>query len=140
YYNGAFYRDATTVQLFIICGDTVIYVNERAGDIAVHRVSIVDRELAGLSRSRIDRNWRLGKLRDVVRGLDQLNHALLRSRKQHAKGLDARVKTPLLQPRENPFGVVLVVWRADMVRIGRQPFHVSAEIFRARNRAIFLLP
>src|SRR2546429_9997534 len=50
------------------------------------------------------------------------------------------VETKLLQFRRDPFGVVFVVGRTDVVRTRGEALHVSAEILRAGNGAQFLFP
>ena len=51
-----------------------------------------------------------------------------------------RVESPFLEAGENPFGIVLVVGRADVVRPRAQPAHVLAEIGGVGDGAELRLP
>src|SRR5437660_7113281 len=70
----------------------------------------------------------------------ELNQTLLRRRIQHVEILDLRLQTKLFELRRNPFRIVFVIWRADVVRTRRKPLHIRAMIFRIRNGSEFFFP
>src|SRR6266436_2398846 len=51
-----------------------------------------------------------------------------------------RIETELLEFCGDPFGVLFVIGRADVVRARRETLQVSAEIVRAGDGAEFLFP
>ena len=67
-------------------------------------------------------------------------HAQLRGGEEHAKSFDVRVQTPGSELRQNPFGVVFVVGRADVVRICGQTAHVLAHVVGHGKGAELLFP
>ncbi len=84
---------------------------------------------------------RLLKLGDKLRtAFDKLDEAFFGRGKEDVKLFDVRIETELLKLRGNPFGVSLVGLRPNMVRVGREFLHVSAQIVGAGNGAEFLFP
>ena len=73
-------------------------------------------------------------------GLHQFEEPLFGRREEHVEGLDLRVEAPLLELGEHPFRVVLVVGRADVVRPGREPLHVGAQVAGVGDGAELRLP
>ena len=63
-----------------------------------------------------------------MRRLYKFHRALFGRGKQNVEVFDARVEAPLLELRENPLGVVLVVGRAYMVWPRRKPLHVCFQV------------
>ena len=68
-------------------------------------------------------------------GLDQFERALFRRREEHVEGFDLRVQAPLLELRQHPLGVVLVVGRADVMRPRGEALHVIVQVLGAGNGA-----
>src|SRR5689334_15312392 len=58
-----------------------------------------------------------------MRWADQLQNALFRRREKYIELLDLSVKSPRLELRKDPFGILLVIRRADVMRTGTQPLH-----------------
>src|SRR5260370_28071350 len=87
--------------------------------------------------------WQRGFLElgdELWAAFDKFDEAFFRSWKEDIELLDVRVETKLLEFSGDPFGVVFVVWRTDMVRARREAVHVSAEIVPARDGAELLFP
>jgi hypothetical protein len=72
--------------------------------------------------------------------IDQFDKAFLRGGVKDREGLDVRVEAELLELGENPFGVVPIVRRTDVVRPGAEALHVGAEVLRAGNGAKLFFP
>src|SRR5207248_1614404 len=68
------------------------------------------------------------------------HNALFRGWKKHVKLLDLRVQTKLFEFPKNPFRVLLVVRRPNMVRMRREQFHIRAHVLWIRKRAQLLFP
>ncbi len=136
-----FYGNAHAPEFFVILGDPVVDVNQRRRHLAVNRIGVVRRQLLILLvRGRIFGNRRLPQLGYESRRLDHLEHTLLRRGEKNLKRFHVHVPAPLLEFRRQPFLVVLIVGRADVVRPRRQQLHVIANIVRRNRRAEFLLP
>src|SRR5260370_28000127 len=87
--------------------------------------------------------WQRGFLElgdELWAAFDKFDEAFFRSWKEDIELLDVRVETKLLEFSGDPFGVVFVVWRTDMVRARREAVDVSAEVFPGRNGAEVLFP
>ncbi len=135
------HRDAQAVQGLVILRDAIVHIDERCGHVAVDGIGVVGRELLGLLiRGRVLRDGRLLELRDEADRLDELEDPGLRGRKKHVVLLNLRVESPGLESLQNPFGVVPVVGRADMMRAGAQPLHGVSHDLGAGDRPEFLLP
>ena len=135
-HDRALHGDPQPLEPLVVGRHAVVHVNEGGGDVAVHRVRVVGRELLGLlARRRVARQRRLLQLRHELGRRDQLHHALFGRGKQHVERLDLRVEPEALELREDPFGVGLVVRRADVVRSRREVTHVLAQRVGARDRA-----
>ncbi len=78
---------------------------------------------------------RLLKLGREMAGRHQFQEALLGRREKHIIGFELRIQPKLLEFRDGPIGVVLVVGRSDMVRARAEPLHVGAQVGRIRNGA-----
>ena len=130
------------IEDFVVFGDAVVDVDERAGDVAVGRVRVVGRELLGLLVGGwILRNKGFLKLGDVLRAaVDEFDEAFFRRGEKHGEGFDVGIEAEFLVLGQNPFGVFLVVGRADIVRAGAQTLHVGAEVGGARRGAEFFFP
>ena len=83
--------------------------------------------------------WLL-QLRYEFRRIEQLDHTLFRGWKQYVKVFNVAVQTPFFEFREDPFRIVLVIRRANMVRPGGKPLHVVAQVVLLRNVAEFAFP
>ena len=139
--DGASDRNAKPVEFVVILGPAVVHVHERRRHVAVDGVRVVARQLlALLARRRIDRHRGLFESCREFRGLHEFEQALLRGGKEHVELLDRRVPAPFLELRHDPFGVVLVVRRADMMRPRAQALHVGLEIRRLRQGPEGLVP
>ena len=140
-YDRALDRHPHSVQLLVVRRNAVVDVHERRGDVAVGGVGIVRRELLRLlGGRRIARDGWLLKLRAEPGRFEELHRPLLGRGEEHVEGLDARVEAEALELRENPFGIVVVVRRADVVGPRRETAHVLAHGIRARDGAEFRLP
>ena len=93
-----------------------------------------------LSGGRIPWHRRLLELGYKSCGGDQLDHALERCGEQHVKRLDMRVEAEASELGENPFGIVLVVRRADVVGTRGEPAHVGPQRIGRGNGAELRLP
>ena len=65
-----------------------------------------------------------------MRGRHQFHQALLGRGEEDIKVLDVRVPTPLLEQRENPFGVGAVIFRAHVVGAGGDSSACSCAYWR----------
>ena len=83
---------------------------------------------------------RLLKLGREMAGLYQFQQALLGRREKHIIRFDLRIPPPLFEFGEEPFSVVLVVWRADMVRARTEALHILPQIGWIRNGAELAFP
>ncbi len=134
--DGSLDRDAHALQLFVVFAHAVVHIDERAGDVAVFGVGVVGGQLlGGLRRRGIDSDRRLLQLGGELRGLEHLELALFRRRKEHIEGLDVRVEAEFLELGEHPLGVVLVVGRADVVGARAEALHVVAQELGVGNGA-----
>ncbi len=88
----------------------------------------------------IDGESRFLQLGGEFRRLDQFYDPHFRSRKQNVESLDVGVETPLLEFGQHPFGVVLVVRRADVMRTGGEALHVVAQVLGLGDGAEFCFP
>ena len=137
----AFHRNAQPLQFFIVVRNAVIDVDQRRGDISIRRVRVVRGKLFGLLiGSGVDREGRLVERSGKFGGLYQFHGALFRSRKQDVEVLDMRVQSPFFHLGQQPFGIVLVIRRANVMRARREPLHVLALIVGVGNRAELRLP
>src|SRR5439155_1378470 len=116
-------------------GSTGILVIVCASAVARRFASLVAPTPGVLARRRVARQRRLLQLRHELGRRDQLHHALFGRGKQNVERLDLRVEPEALELREDPFGVGLVVRRADVVRSRREVTHVLAQRVGARDRA-----
>src|SRR2546422_2170425 len=140
--DGAFDGDAYALELFVVVGNAEVDVNERSGDVAVNRVGVVGRELLGfLIRCGILGSHGFLQLCGEARAaIHQLDEAILWRGKEHVEGFYVRVPAELLEPGGDPFRIVFVVRRADMMRARREALHVSAQVLRAGNRTELFFP
>src|SRR5581483_11569647 len=67
--------------------------------------------------------------------LCKFEHTLTRGWEENVESFDVRVVAPLAELTQNPFGIVLIVWRADMVRVRGDAAHVLALLIGCRNGA-----
>ena len=140
-HDGALHRDAQPIEPLVILGEPVVHVDERRGDVAVHRVGVIGRQLLGFLPGRgIDGERGLLEAGHEPRRLHHLQHPLLRRRKEHGEGLDLRVPAGLQEPAQDPFRVLPAVGRADVMRPRREMAHRLAEAARVRNGAELRLP
>ena len=51
-----------------------------------------------------------------------------------------RIQAEFLELGQDPFGIVFIVRRADVMRMRGKPLHISAKVGRIRRSAKFLLP
>ena len=136
--DGAFYGNSQPLQFLVVLGQAVVDENQRGGHVAIDRVGVVGGQLfALLIGGGIYGDRRLLQLGGELRRLDHFEHAFFGRRKQHVEGFDVRVPAPLLELRQNPFGVLLVIRRADVMRARAQAPHVLALVVRAGNGAKF---
>ncbi len=135
-HDRALHRDSQALEPVVVGGDAVVHVDERCGDVPVHRVRVVRRELLGLlARRRISRHGRLLQLGDELGRRDELHHTLFRRGEQHVERLDLGVKPEALELGEDPLGVGLVVRRADVMGPRGKVPHVLPQGVGARDRA-----
>jgi hypothetical protein len=141
-HDRAFHRNAHPLQLLVVFRNSVIHKDQRRCNVAINRICVVGWQLlALLAGSWILRNRRLLQLRDKFRpAFDQFDGPLFRRGEQNVKGLDVRIETELLEFRRQPFRIVLVVCRSNIVRPRRKPLHVVAHQLRIRNRLEPFLP
>ena len=126
----------SAIELLVVLGEPVVHVDERRGDVAVHRVGVIGRQLLGfLPGGGIDGERGLLEAGHEPRRLHHLQHPLLRRRKEHGEGLDLRVPAGLQEPSQDPFRVLPAVGRADVMRPRREMAHRLAEATRVRNGA-----
>ena len=117
----AFHAYAVPGEHLVVRGDAVIHIDDRRGDIAVDRVDVVRRQLLRLLRGcRVARDRGFMERETEVRGRHHLDGPLERRRIQHVERFDLRIESIRLELREEPFGVVLVIGRADVMRAGAQ--------------------
>ena len=136
----ALHADAHLRELLVVLGHAVIRVDERRGDVAVGGIGVEGRQLAGLAAGRILGKRRLLQLRFIVPGRDELHLAIDRCRKEHVELLDLRVEPVRLELLQQPLGILLLVGRADVVRLGGQQLHVRLDAIGLGDGAEFLLP
>ena len=72
--------------------------------------------------------------------LDEFDETLFGRGKKHVEGFDVRVQAEFLELGQDPFGIVFIVRRADVMRMRGKPLHISAKVGRIRRSAKFLLP
>ncbi len=139
--DGAADRDAEAIEELVVFSPAVVDVDQRRRDVAVDRVGVVAGKLFRLlSRCRIAGNGRFLEFRRELRRLDQLQPAFHRRREEHVEALDLGAPAPLLEPRENPFGVVLAVGRPDVVRPRAQALHRALDVGGLRQGAERFVP
>src|SRR2546426_208353 len=133
--------DPHALELLVVRGNAVVHVHEGPGDVAVRGIGVVGGELLVLlAGGGIAGDGRLLELGDEASGRHELDHPLARGGEQHVERLDLRLPSPLLELREQPLGVRLVVGRAHVVRPGREAAHVRAHAVGARDRLELRLP
>jgi hypothetical protein len=76
----------------------------------------------------------------VRAAIDELDETLFRRGKKHVEGLDVGIEAEFLVFGKNPFRIVFVVGRADVVGMRGQTLHIGAKICRARCGAEFFFP
>ena len=137
----AFDGNAHAVEFVVVFAIAIVHVDERGGDVSVGGVGVVGGELfGGLVRCGVDRqNWFL-QFGAELRGGDQFQDALFRRGKQYVEGFDLGVESPFFEAGEDPFGVVFVVGRADVVRSGAEAAHVFANVGGEDAVLKFLFP
>jgi hypothetical protein len=113
----------------------VVHVHQLAGDVAVGRVGVVRRQdLVRLIRGGILFQRRLGELRLVRLGRDQLDHAHFRRREQDVEALDGRLVAPRAEQRGDELGVLLPVGRPGMMRTCGHSLHPGAQVLAIELR------
>ncbi len=134
-------RNAHALEFLVVVRDAVVDVNQRGSDVAVRRVGIVGGKLFGLLVGcGIDGQRRLLQFGSEFRGFEQFYDPHFRSGKQSIESLDVGIETPLLEFGEHPFGIVLVIRGADVVRTGGEALHVVAQVLGLGDRAKFGFP
>src|SRR5277367_4793658 len=63
-----------------------------------------------------------------MRGLHEFKLPLFGRGEENIESFDLSVQAKFLELGENPFRVVFVVWRSDMVRTRGEPLHVGAYV------------
>ena len=140
-HDRALHRNAQPVEHFVVLGDAVVHVHQRRGDVAIDGVGVVAGELLGvLPGGGVGGFGGFGQLGREVRRLHHFERALFGRGEEHVEGLDVRVEAPLLQLRQQPLGVVVIVGRADVMRPGAEPLHVGAHVGGVGNGAELGLP
>jgi hypothetical protein len=134
--------NAHPIKLLVIFRHTIVDVDKRSGDIAVDGVGVVSGKLLGLLiRGGILRKSGLLELGGEFRAaFDEFDEALPGCGKENVELLYVGVETKFLEFRGDPFGVVFVVGRADVVRVGGEALHVGTEVVRARDGAELFFP
>ncbi len=104
------HRHTHAMEFLVILPHAVIDIDQRSCHISIRRICVVGRQLfLLLVRRRIHRHHRLLQLRHELCRSDQFHQSFFRSRKQHVELLDVRIQPPLLELRQDPLRVVLVV-------------------------------
>src|ERR1051326_7731541 len=139
--NCAFDGDSHAIEFFVVVAQTVVDVDQGAGDVAITGVGVVRWELLILLR----RSWIYGDRRLLQLGgetgwRDELEEALLGRGKKNAEVLDVRVPSPLLEFGKNPFRILLVVGRTDVMRARAEQLHALAQHVGIGNGAEFFFP
>ena len=130
------------LELLVVLRNSVVDIDERGSHVAVDRVSIIGGELLGLLiRGEVLRKCGFLEFGDKLRApFDELNEAFPGRGKENFELLDVGIETELLEFCGDPFGVVLVVGRTDVVRARGKTLHVGAQIVRAGKGAELLFP
>ena len=114
----AFDVDAQLFKLIVVRGHSIIDINKLAGHIAVDRVSVIGRQLIRLTRSRVFRYGRFFQHGLKTSWLDHFKHSLSWCRKQDLELFKLRVDAPRLVLVANPFRILFVVSRTNVMRLG----------------------
>ena len=140
--NLALHGNAHAIELLVVFGDSVVDIHELSCDVAVDRVRVIGGKLLGLLvRRGVLRKRRFLELGNEFRtAFDELDEPFFRRREENVKLFDMRVEAKLLEFCGDPFGVLFVVGRADVVRVRGETLHVIAEVLRAGNGAELLFP
>jgi hypothetical protein len=72
--------------------------------------------------------------------VDELDYTLFGRRKENIELLDVGIEAELFEFGGDPFGVVFVVGRTDVVGPGREPLHIGAKIIGSGNGAQLFFP
>src|SRR5258707_793040 len=140
--NLPLYRNAHALELLVVFRDSVVNIDERSGHVAIDRVSVIGGKLLGLliGGGILHKRGLLELGNELRAAVDKLDETFFRRGKEDVKLLDVCVETKLLEFRGDPFGVVLVVGRANVVRVRGKSLHVSAEVVRTGNGTELLFP
>ncbi len=123
--------DPHPLERLVVVGHAVVDVDQGRGDVAVALISDVGGQRGlGRARSRVARDRRLLQRRLERARADELEGLAKRRRIEHFEGLDVGVPAEGLELGQLPFGVGLVVRRADVVGLGRHQLHPGAEVGR----------
>ncbi len=140
-HDRAAHRDPPPVEFIVVRRHPTVHVDQRRGDVAIHRIGVVGRQLLlPLTGGGIRRERRLLQPGDELHRGDQLDHPLLRGRKEHIEPFDPRIQPPRLEPGQDPFGILPVVRGTDVVRPRREAPHRLAEGVGIGDRAETGLP
>src|SRR6185312_1562880 len=134
-------RYTAPCELIVVRRNSIIDVDERTRDVAVDRVCVIRRKLfRRLGRRRVSLyRWFL-EFRGEARRRDELDESLLWRREEHVERLDVRIPTSILELLEDPFRVLLVVRRANVMWTRGEQLHVRAHARWIGQRAEFVLP
>src|SRR5262249_15027541 len=114
----AFDIDFELGQFLVVGGDSIIDVDQVGGYVSVGGISVIGGKLPGLTGIRVFGNRGLFELGLELDRLDKLDQPLLWSREQHIKILDMRIQAPRLELAQDELGVLPVVIRANVMRLG----------------------
>src|SRR5581483_757602 len=127
--NCAFHGNPEPIQLLVVLAVSIVHIYKRRGYVAIHGVRVVGRQLlSSLISCRIRRHDRFLELCPVNRWPDHFQNTLFGRGKENLESLDVRVISPLLELRQNPLRIFLVVGRPDMMRTSTQALHVIAQV------------
>src|SRR5208283_2695417 len=133
--------DVTGPLVFVVLRQAVVDEHQRPRHVAVNRISVVGRKLLRLLvRRGINRQRRFLEFGRELCRLNHFEHPHLRSGEQHIERLDVRIQPPFLEAGQDPFRIVLVVRRSDVVRARAETSHVLPKIGRVGNSAELRLP
>ncbi len=133
-HDRTFHRDTQPFQPLIVLWNSVIHIHERPRDISIRRICVIRRKLlVCLIRCGIDllRGF-LKRCRETDR-LEQFDRAFFWSREENVKRLHLRLKAEFLELHEDPFGILFVVRRSEMMGTSGKPPHVFAQILLTRD-------
>ncbi len=122
--------DGAAGQILVVVIHSIVRVDQLAADVAVTAVRVVGSHPVRASRSCIARNRRLAQGGREVTRCRELEGVVLECRVQYVELLDFRVPTPRAQLVAHPFGIGLVVGRADLVGLRGQALQPPGHLQR----------